>query len=77
MFYILSLVLFFSDGTQKSLEISKRYSSESCVDIRDSVRGFVSKLNNSIENGKKVVDKQTGVALEFVDAECNAQKIVY
>lgn len=77
MIYILSLVLFFSDGTKKSVELRSTYSADLCVEIRDSVRASLSSTNNSLEAGKKILDNKSGVGLEFIDAECNSQKIVY
>lgn len=77
MMYILSLIIFMTDGTQQSFELSKSYSAEACVDQRDSVRGSVSYYNDLLEKRQLSVDKSIGHDVEFIDSECNATSLVF
>lgn len=62
--YSLILVVFMSDGSQDRTTLKKNFQDYSCIDYRDSVRSQLDYYNN-LEDKKGV---------EFVDAECVAQK---
>lgn len=72
--YVLALVLYFADGTKEKHDIYKTYEGDKCVDVRDGMRGGLSKYNDLIEKDKKPVDIKTKQVLEYVDVECHNEK---
>lgn len=72
MLYNLILVIFMANGAEHRVPLVNKVSANFCVDLRDQVRGQISSLNNLEEP-----HKFEGEVIEFVDAECDAQKIVY
>lgn len=73
MLFNLILVLFLSSGERVEVPLKRTLTSEYCADLRDIVRSDISNLNDMIESGQ--VDSIDNV--DFVDAECNTEKIFY
>ena len=72
MLYNLVLVIFLSNGVEHRVPLINKVSDDTCIDLRDQVRGQVSSLNELEEQVE--YDNST---IEFVDAECVARRIVY
>lgn len=72
MIYNLFLIIFLSNGVEHKVPLVKNLSDDTCIDLRDQVRGQVDVVNNLEE-----LKEFDGSVIEFVDAECHAQKIVY
>ena len=72
MLYNLVLVIFLANGVEHRVPLVDKVSANFCVDLRDQVRGQVDSVNNLPD-----VHKYDGEVIEFVDAECVAQKIIY
>lgn len=69
---VLVLVIFMSNGVEYRFPLMNRISDETCVDLRDQIRGQVNYLNNL-----DTPTKYEGEVVEFVDAECVTQKNFY
>lgn len=72
MLYNLVLVIFLSNGVEHRVPLINKVSDNTCIDLRDQVRGQVSSLNDLPE-----LKKYDGSEIEFVDAECVARKVFY
>ena len=78
MSFILSLVLYMSDGARQEHPLKQGLTSEYCVDLRDAIRGGVSTMNDKIEKKQLVqIDKkfaQDKNGIKFIDAECKVKR---
>lgn len=72
MLYNLVLVIFLANGVEHKVPLAVTYSDDKCVELRDYTRGQIDYLND-IKDKPNFGDS----VVEFVDAECVAQKIVY
>lgn len=69
MLYSLVLILFMGDGSKHEFTLSKKLTDDTCIDQRDYVRmqtDYLNDLDFSVKGG-----------VEFVDAECVANKSFY
>lgn len=72
MLYNLVLVLFLSGDLEHREPLVNSLTANSCVELRDQVRGQINAINESYVP-MKLGDNE----IVFVDAECVAQKMVY
>ncbi|CAL1777417.1 hypothetical protein BRC2024_KCUCJSVR_CDS_0113 [Acinetobacter phage vB_AbaM_KissB] len=66
MLYSLVLVVFLSNGSEDRTTLVKNYQDDTCIESRDMLRSQLDYYNN--------LPKGSGKDVEFVDAECVAQK---
>ena len=72
MLYNLVLVIFLSNGVEHRVPLINKVTDNTCIDLRDQVRGQVSSLNDL-----ETPVEYDGAVIEFVDAECVARKVFY